>query len=67
MYDPALTPLVAEVLGLLGVEGAVVVHGMDGLDEISISAPTRVFVLRDGRVETREIAPEDFGMQRRAA
>jgi len=64
VYDPALTPLVAEVLGLLGVEGAVVVHGMDGLDEISISAPTRVSVLRDGRVETREIAPEDFGMQR---
>ncbi|MFP4244584.1 MAG: anthranilate phosphoribosyltransferase [Ectothiorhodospira sp.] len=58
-----LEPL-AQVLGRLGSRHVMVVHAEDGLDEISIGAPTRVAELRDGRVSSRVIAPEDFGMKR---
>jgi anthranilate phosphoribosyltransferase len=53
---------VAEALGQLGVQRAFVVHGRDGLDEISISGPTFVAELADGKVRTREITPSDFGV-----
>ncbi len=65
VYDPARLSQVAEVLGRLGVEGAWVVHGEGGLDEISPMGPTRVAQLRDGIVEEREVTPEDFGVARR--
>jgi anthranilate phosphoribosyltransferase len=52
----------AQALGKLGVERAFVVHGRDGLDEISISGPTFVAELRDGKVRTSEITPADFGV-----
>lgn len=55
---------VAQVLGRLGSEHVLVVHAEDGLDEISIAAPTRVAELKDGRVTTYSIAPEDFGLAR---
>ncbi|SFM61102.1 anthranilate phosphoribosyltransferase [Ectothiorhodospira mobilis] len=58
-----LEPL-AQVLGRLGSRHVMVVHAEDGLDEISIGAPTRVAELRDGRVSSRIIAPEDFGLAR---
>ncbi|MBK1673680.1 anthranilate phosphoribosyltransferase [Ectothiorhodospira shaposhnikovii] len=58
-----LEPL-AQVLKLLGSRHVMVVHAEDGLDEISIGAPTRVAELRDGEVTSRIIAPEQFGMQR---
>ncbi|WP_422126520.1 anthranilate phosphoribosyltransferase [Thioalkalivibrio sulfidiphilus] len=58
-----LEPL-ARVLGRLGSRHVIVVHAEDGLDEISIGAPTRVAELRDGEVTVRLIAPEDFGMER---
>ncbi len=64
VFDPALTELMAGVLQRLGVERAMVVHGMDGLDEISISAPTRVTELKDGRIETYWIEPETMGLPR---
>jgi anthranilate phosphoribosyltransferase len=54
----------ALALGQLGVGRAFVVHGRDGLDEISISAPTFVAELADGSVHTREVTPEDFGLAR---
>lgn len=63
VYKPELTPVLAEVLGRLGVEMAYVVHGLDRLDEISISAPTQVSLLRDGQVTTSIISPEDLGIQ----
>jgi anthranilate phosphoribosyltransferase len=56
------TDTLAEVLGRLGAARAWVVHGDDGTDEISITGPTRVSRLVDGRVETSQISPEQFGM-----
>ena len=55
---------VARVLDLLGAEHAVVVHGQDGLDEISVCAPTRVHEARGGEVRSYLIEPEQFGMRR---
>ncbi len=54
----------AEVLGRLGSEHVLVVHALDGLDEISIAGPTVVSELQDGRVENYEITPEQFGIER---
>jgi anthranilate phosphoribosyltransferase len=55
---------IAHALERLGCERAMVVHGEDGLDEISISGPTLVAELRDGAVHAYRIAPEDFGLAR---
>lgn len=64
VYDANLTELLARALGELGVQRAFVVHGADGLDEISISGETCVSELRDGTVRSYTVAPEDFGMSR---
>lgn len=63
VYSPDLTEPMAEVLGRLGVKSALVVHGLDGLDEISLSAPTRVSHLQDGTVRTYTVHPEDAGLR----
>jgi anthranilate phosphoribosyltransferase len=62
--DAALAPKIAEVLGCLGTQRALVVHSEDGLDEVSISAPTHVQDLQNGRVSSYTISPEDAGIQR---
>ena len=49
---------------MLGLHRALVVHGLDGLDEITITGPTRVAEAREGSVRTYEITPEEFGMTR---
>jgi anthranilate phosphoribosyltransferase len=54
----------ANVLKNLGCERAYVVHGSDGLDEITTSGPTTVASLSDGKVSMSEIAPEDVGLRR---
>jgi anthranilate phosphoribosyltransferase len=54
----------AEVLKRLGSKHVLVVHAEDGLDEISIGAPTRVAELRDGEVQVYTVTPEDFGLKR---
>ena len=54
---------IAEVLGKLGSEHAVVVHSDDGLDEISIAAPTQMAEWRDGKLTSKTISPADFGLQ----
>jgi anthranilate phosphoribosyltransferase len=59
-----LTELMAAALGELGVRRAMVVHGVDGLDEISISGETWVSELRDGAVHNYTVKPEDFGLHR---
>lgn len=63
VYDGALTEALAGVLGQLGSDRALVVHGSDGLDEITLTGPTQVSELRDGQVSTRQIDPRDFGLQ----
>jgi anthranilate phosphoribosyltransferase len=55
---------VAHVLAELGTEKAWIVHGADGLDELSTTGPTRVAMLEDGRITLREIVPEDAGIER---
>jgi anthranilate phosphoribosyltransferase len=61
--DDWVEPL-AQVLKLLGSEHVLVVHAEDGLDEISIAAPTRIAELKDGEIKTYSVQPEDFGMTR---
>ncbi len=60
VYAPELTEMFASALRSLGVKRAFVVHGHDGLDEISICAPTRVSELKDDAVRTYDINPEMF-------
>jgi anthranilate phosphoribosyltransferase len=55
----------ARVLALLGAEHALIVHGQDGLDEISVCAPTQVYEVRDQQVQSFVIEPEQFGIERR--
>jgi len=63
VYDPKLTEPLANSLKNLGSEEAMVVHGLDGLDEISTIGKTRVSWLKEDNVTTREMAPEDFGIK----
>ncbi|WP_227370862.1 anthranilate phosphoribosyltransferase [Halomonas sp. M20] len=64
VYQPELVPLMAEVLGRLGSRHVLVVHAEDGLDEISLAAPTQIAELRDGRIEKYIITPEELGIER---
>jgi anthranilate phosphoribosyltransferase len=64
VYSADLVEKLAEALSMLGLHRALVVHGSDGLDEITITGPTRVGELRDGQVHTYEITPKEFGLQR---
>ena len=63
VFDGALTEALAGVLHELGSDQALVVHGSDGLDEITLTGPTQVSELIDGQVSTRQIHPGDFGLQ----
>ena len=62
VYDAKWTRPVAEVLQAMGSEHVLVVHSNDGLDEISISAPTHVAELKDGVISEYEISPDTFGL-----
>ncbi|MBQ7558575.1 MAG: anthranilate phosphoribosyltransferase [Lachnospiraceae bacterium] len=64
VYDDYLVEPLAQVLSSLGVERGMVVYGMDKLDEISLSAPTKICELRGGWYKTKLITPEDFGFER---
>ena len=63
---PELVDLMADALARMGTEHALVVHGLEGLDEISIAGPSRVADVRDGVATVDEVAPEDFGLSRAA-
>lgn len=62
VYRKELTGTLARVLGRLGSERAFVVHGSDGLDEITICGPTHVAELRSGTVEEYDLYPEEYGL-----
>jgi anthranilate phosphoribosyltransferase len=64
VYALEMVEKLAEALSMLGLRRALVVHGLDGLDEITITGPTRVAEARDGTVRTFEVDPEEFGMER---
>jgi anthranilate phosphoribosyltransferase len=64
VYSAEVIDLMAATLAELGVQRAFVVHGADGLDEISLSGETYVAELRDGVVKRYTLTPEDFGMSR---
>lgn len=64
VFADRLTEPLASVLGNLGATDAMVVHGEDGLDEITICDATRVSRCRNGKVETYYIMPEDFGFNK---
>ncbi|MFO7910208.1 MAG: anthranilate phosphoribosyltransferase, partial [Halomonas sp.] len=63
VYSPELVPLMAEVLQQLGSRHVMVVHSEDGLDEISLAAPTLVAELKDGAIHHYTIDPEDLGIE----
>ena len=63
VYDPTLTGTMAHVLKRLNCEEAMVVHGLDGLDEISTLGKTAIAWLKAGEVTTMEVTPKDFGVK----
>jgi len=67
VYDPARTEMMAGALGAMGAERAFVVTAHDGMDEISISGPTKISETAGGVVRTRHATPEEFGVARAEA
>jgi anthranilate phosphoribosyltransferase len=63
VFHPDLVGIQARVLQRLGSRHVMVVHGLEGLDEISISGPTMVAELKDGKISEHNIAPQDFGLK----
>ncbi len=66
VYSLDLVEKLAEALSMLGLHRALVVHGLDGLDEITITGTTRIAEAREGSVRSYEVEPEEFGMSRAA-
>ena len=62
VFDEALLDVLAQVLEKLGIENAMVVHGDDGLDEVTLCAKTQVCEVRNGRISRYEIDPENYGL-----
>jgi len=62
VYDESLTETIANVLGKLGSQRAMVVHADDGLDELSITSPTKISELKNGLVTTYRVNCEDFSL-----
>jgi anthranilate phosphoribosyltransferase len=63
VYSLDLVEKLAEALSMLGLRRALVVHGLDGLDEITITGKTRIAEAREGSVRSYEVEPEEFGMK----
>ncbi len=62
VYEDRIVTLAAEALARLGTSRALVVHGSDGMDEITLAGPTVFAEVRDGTVSTGTLEPEDFGL-----
>ena len=63
VYDESLLTLMANVLIKLGIKGAMVVNGSDGLDEITMTGKTHVCEVKDGKISTYDIDPHDYGFE----
>ncbi len=64
VYDPALTEKLANVLKNLGIERCMVVHGLEGMDEMSTISKTQVSELKNSKVISYALKPEDVGLKR---
>ena len=64
VYGESLTETMAQVLCELGARRALVVHGSDGLDEITITGESKISEVREGKIRTYYVTPEDYGLQR---
>ena len=64
IYDASRTEMMARALGEVGTKRAFVVTGSDGMDEITLSGPTRLSANERGEVRTRDVTPEEFGLAR---
>ncbi len=64
VYDKDLVETLSKVLLLLGIERAFVVHGLEGLDEVSITGETLVGEIENGGISVYTVKPEDFGLKR---
>lgn len=64
VYKPELLDTVSQVALSLGYKRALFVHGVDGLDEISLMGKTKINEIKDGKITSYEISPEDFGFSR---
>jgi len=64
VYDASRTEMMARALSAVGTERAFVVTGSDGMDEITLSGPTRLSSSERGEIRTRDVVPEDFGLAR---
>ncbi|HKR29457.1 MAG TPA: anthranilate phosphoribosyltransferase [Terriglobales bacterium] len=62
VYSAALVDKLARALQMLGLKRALVVHGKDGLDEITITGPTHIAEVRNGDIRAYDISPEEFGL-----
>jgi anthranilate phosphoribosyltransferase len=63
VFHPDLVGIQARVLQRLGSRHVMIVHGLEGLDEISIAGPTMIGELKDGQINEYQISPEDFGLK----
>lgn len=63
VYSAALVDKLARALQMLGLKRALVVHGKDGLDEITITGPTHIAEVRNGDIRAYDISPEEFGLR----
>ena len=64
VYQPQLVNTVAEVVAMLGYNHVMVLHGIDGLDELSLLGETKIAEVKNGRVKTFSVFPEDFRLRR---
>lgn len=63
VYSNSLTEPIAHAMQAMGVERAMIVSGFDGMDEITVTGKTTVSEIKDGRVETYELDPKDYGFE----
>ncbi len=63
VYDESLMEIMGKVLINLGIKSAMIVHGSDGLDEITISDTTKICEIKDGKIIKYELSPKDYGMK----